>query len=125
MTICLFFLTGCQTLNVGIQTPKEKQLKTKYKKHSPPPHAPAHGYRYKRADGNELQFDSKLGVYAVIKTTDTFFGKNLYLKLSSDGKWIVSTTLKDEWRIAVGNEVPPKLKESKRKKEKPHKKKKK
>ncbi len=46
ISICLFFLFGCNTLGVGIQDPGPEQSKKKYHKHGPPPHAPAHGYRH-------------------------------------------------------------------------------
>ena len=117
ITICLFFLSGCNTLGVGIQGPGPQQSKKKYHKHGPPPHAPAHGYRHKHYDGHELEYYSKAGAYIVLNVPETYFGNNLYIRLSTYGDWMVSTTLEGGWRVAVGNEVPYSLKEYKEKKE--------
>ena len=123
ITIGLFLFSGCQTLNVGVQGLGAPH-KTKYKKKGPPPHAPAHGYRHKHHRGHNLVFDSGIGAYVVLNVPETYFGNNLYMRLSTDGKWMVSTTLEGGWRIAAGNEVPHKLKAHKEKKhKKPQKKK--
>jgi len=122
----LFFLAGCNTIGVGVQgpgAPAPPHEKSYHKKKGPPPHAPAHGYRHKRHHGHDLVYDSGIGAYIVVNVPETYFGNNLYLKVSTDGRWMVSTTLEGGWRVAVGNEVPDKLKEHKGKKKK-HKKKK-
>lgn len=85
------------------------------KKNGPPPHAPAHGYRHKHHDGHQLEYDSKIGAYIVINVRDTYFANNLYLRMSTDGRWMASTTLKGRWRVALTSEIPPKMRHSKHK----------
>jgi hypothetical protein len=116
ISICLFFLSGCNTLGVSVQSPGSGYSKKTHHKHGPPPHAPAHGYRHKHQDGHEFEYDSQAGAYIVLNMPETYFGNNLYIRLSTYGDWMVSTTLKGGWRVAVGNEVPYSLKEYKGKK---------
>ena len=118
----LFLLAGCNSLGVGIQGPGPPPPETKYYKEGPPPHAPAHGYRHKHHRGHELVYDSEINAYIVLNVPETYFGNNFYIRLSTDGRWIVSTALEGGWRVAVGNEVPYKLMEYKeREKKKPKK----
>ena len=118
ISICLLFLSGCNTLGVGVQGPGPAPSKKKYHKPGPPPHAPAHGYRHKHHRGHDLEYNSNAGAYLVLNIPETYFGNNLYIRLSTYGKWLVSSTLEGGWRVAVGNEVPYKLKEYKGKKKK-------
>ncbi len=118
ISICLFFLSGCNTLRVGIQGPGSGSYKGTYHKPGPPPHAPAHGYRHKHYEGHEFEYDSKIGAYIVLNVPETYFGNNLYVRLSTYGDWMVSTTLEGGWRVAVSNEVPYRLKEYKGKNKK-------
>ncbi|MCP4055729.1 MAG: hypothetical protein GY738_00055 [Pseudoalteromonas sp.] len=46
----------------------------------------------------------------VLNVPETFFGNNLYIRIGADGAWRVSARLDGGWRVAVGNEVPSKLK---------------
>jgi len=124
MTLVLLFLAGCRTLGTGVtvQSPPAGPPPEKtYHKPGPPPHAPAHGYRYKHRDGHELRYDSQIGAYVVVNIPDTYFGNNLYIRLSSDGRWMVSATLNSGWRLAAGSEVPPKLRFYKEKNKMNHK----
>jgi hypothetical protein len=108
-----FFLSGCM-IAVPVDHGHDKPRPDKsYHKPGPPPHAPAHGYRHKHPDGHELEYDSGLGVYIVVRVPDTYFGNNLYIRMSSDGRWLVSARLDRGWRLASGNEIPYKLKERK------------
>lgn len=118
--ISIFFLSGCNTLGVGVQGsgsdqkgPHQNGENQKQYKKGPPPHAPAHGYRHKHHDGNSLEYDNKIGAYVVLNFPETYFRNNLYIRLSTDGKWLVSITLEGGWRLAVGGEVPYRLIESK------------
>ncbi len=113
----LFF--GCNTLGVGIQAPGAPAHKAKYKKPGPPPHAPAHGYRHKHHHGHQMQYDENIEAYVVLNIPETYFGNSLYIRLSTDGRWMVSATLENGWRVAAGNEIPPKLKSQKNKKSHP------
>ncbi|MEN8212463.1 MAG: hypothetical protein ABFR31_12155, partial [Thermodesulfobacteriota bacterium] len=131
ISICLFFLFGCNTVRVGIQGPGSRCSNKTYHKHGPPPHAPAHGYRHKHGppphapahgyrhkhhDGYEIEYDSRAGAYIVLNVPETYFGNNLYIRLSTYGNWMVSSRLEGRWRVAVGNEVPYRLREYKGKK---------
>lgn len=115
VSVSLFF-AGCNTLGVGVQGPGASGNTTGYHKQGPPPHAPAHGYRHKHQHGHQMQYDSNIGAYIVLNIPETYFGNNLYIRISTDGRWIVSTKLDGNWRLAVGNEIPPKLKNHKQKK---------
>ena len=111
MGVACLFLLSCNTIGVGVHAgvPVEKH---KYKKKGPPPHAPAHGYRHKH-QGHDLDYDSKIGAYIVINVPDTYFHNNLYIKLSSDGRWMVSANLYNGWRVETGTEIPHRLKQQK------------
>lgn len=110
-----FPLTGCNTLGVGIHGPGTSHTGRTYHKQGPPPHAPAHGYRHKQHHGHDLVYDSGIDAYIVLNVPETYFGNDLYIRLSTDGRWLVSAALDGGWRLAMGNEVPYKLRESKEK----------
>lgn len=105
--------TGLVGVNIDFPAKKHKKaepkIKVKNKKHGPPPHAPAHGYRHKHQDGTELVFDDKLSVYVVVDLSDTYFKNDLYIR-TNKGRWEVSATVSGPWRKAATKEVPPKLK---------------
>jgi len=107
---CVFILS-CNTMGVGIQAhvPVKKQ---KHKKKGPPPHAPAHGYRHHHK-GHNLDYDSNLGAYIVVNVPNTYFHQNLYIRLSTDGRWMVSAYLNNGWRVETGTEIPHRLKQQK------------
>lgn len=123
LLIGLLFLSGCNTLRIGTPGPRSAPPKKAYHKPGPPPHAPAHGYRHKHHDGCELEYDSRTGVYIVLNAPDIYFSNNLYIRLATDGIWMVSRILEEGWRVAVGDEVPHKLKEYRGEKKKKKKKK--
>ncbi len=79
------------------------------KGYGPPPHAPAHGYRYKNPKrGADLIFDSGIGVYLVAGLTNHYFDSGRYFRFFN-GSWQVSSALKGPWgRIAVKG-LPPGL----------------
>jgi hypothetical protein len=109
--VCVIFLglfivlSGCSATGVSIQG----QEGPKYRKSGPPPHAPAHGYRHKHHDGHQLEYNTRIGVYVVVNMPETYFGNNLYIRMSSDGNWLVSTRLGKGWRPASRGEVPYQL----------------
>ena len=119
--ICLFlmiilYLTGCQSVGgVAVKSPgyQSSPPSSKHKSQGPPPHAPAHGYRHKHHDGHQLEYDSKIGAYIVVNVPDTYFANDLYLRMSTDGRWMVSGTLGGGWRAAIASEIPPKMRHSK------------
>lgn len=95
----------------GVNT--EPRMGKKDKGHGPPPHAPAHGYRYKHQHGVELRYDAGLGVYVVVEIPGMYFNDGLYIQWSSDGYWEVGYHYNGPWRIAVGSEVPDTLDQQK------------
>ena len=84
----------------------------KTKKHGPPPHAPAHGYRHKHDDGVELEFNNSIGAYVVVDVSNLYFHNNLFIRYYGDG-WQVAVRLDGPWRVAKPSEVPSKLKKGK------------
>lgn len=100
----VFVLTGCGAVGVHATVPADKNQKG-----GPPPHAPAHGYRHKH-QGHDLDYDVKIGVYMVVNVPDTYFYDDLYIRLSSDGRWMVSARLNHGWRPAASHEIPLRLK---------------
>ncbi len=105
---------GCNTFGDVSHGPVAEHPQVTGKGHGPPPHAPAHGYRHKH-EHQTLEYDREAGAYVVVHVPDTYFFDGLYMRLSQDGRWVVSTTLHSGWRLAVGNEVPYKLKTYKKK----------
>ena len=77
--------------------------------HGPPPHAPAHGYRQKQADGMELVFDSKLGVYVVVGLPDCYYFDGCYFRLQDDN-WQMSVSIDGAWKPAKVKSIPAGLK---------------
>ncbi len=99
-------------INSFAKPPFKVKQKFKNKGHGPPPHAPAHGYRFKHHHGVELKFDSGLGVYAVLEMRGVYFHNGLYIKVF-EGKWFVSNFFNKSWRVAIKGEIPYKLKKVK------------
>ncbi len=109
----LFLLSGCVMMGMGGDDHDDRYQDRSYHRQGPPPHAPAHGYRHKHGDGHDLEYDSEIGVYIVVRIPDTYYRDDLYIRMSSDGRWIVSARLDGGWRPADRDEVPYKLKEHK------------
>ena len=76
-------------------------------RHGPPPHAPAHGQRYKHHD-HDLIFDGELGVYVVVGLRDVWFLDDHYFRISGDD-WQVSVGTPDRWRVVAVSAVPVRL----------------
>ena len=115
---CFLFLTTLvgysviNPMNALANPPFKGKQKIKNKGHAPPPHAPAHGHRYKHQHGVELNFDSLFGAYVVVKMPGVYFHNGLYMKIST-GQWLVATHFNSSWRLATKGEVPYKLKKAK------------
>lgn len=105
--------SGCAGVDTIVYIPSDVHVKKKHHKIGPPPHAPAHGYRHKHQHGVELEYDSGIGAYIVVEHPDTCFHNGLYLRFSSSGHWVVAAHFDGPWRVAVENDVPPKLKKNK------------
>lgn len=107
----LFLLSGCMVIDSRDRDGHHPDRS--YHRPGPPPHAPAHGYRHKHHDGHDLEYDTELGVYIVLRVPDTYFNDTVYIRISSDGRWLVSGSIDGGWRIAAGDEIPYKLKKYK------------
>ena len=75
--------------------------------YGPPPHAPAHGYRYKH-QGHDVVYDSNLNVYVVVGLQDYYFYNNYYYKYDHD-RWYYSKDLDRDWRDYKESKLPPGL----------------
>ena len=75
--------------------------------YGPPPHAPAHGYRYKH-QGHDVVYDSKLGVYVVVGLQNYYFYDNYYYR-HDDNHWYYSPYLDKDWRDYKEGKLPPGL----------------
>jgi len=64
--------------------------------YSPPPQAPAHGYRYKH-QGHDLVYDSGLGAYVVVGMTGVYFYDGIYYRYARD-HWYYTYDLNKKWR---------------------------
>jgi hypothetical protein len=80
-------------------------------KKGPPPHAPAHGYRHKHADGVVLVFEAGLGVYVVSGHKDLYYYKERYYR-QHNKNWQSSGHFEGPWRKSPDNKVPPGLQEN-------------
>jgi len=75
--------------------------------YGPPPHAPAHGYRY-NYQGHDVVYDSNLGVYIVVGLQDYYFYDNNYYRYSNN-RWYYSRDLDRDWRDYDDKRLPPGL----------------
>lgn len=74
----------------------------------PPPHAPAHGHRWRHPSGVVLMYDSGLGVYVVVGRPSYYFWDGSFYWLSGD-VWYLSPRIDRDWRPAGPRAVPPGL----------------
>lgn len=75
-------------------------------KNGPPPHAPAHGYRYKHTQhGVDLVFDSGIGLYIVVGHTGVYSDGTRYYRLSGDA-WQVSLHPRSDWAGMATKDLP-------------------
>ena len=100
---------GCAAVDTVVSIPADVHMKERPHKTGPPPHAPAHGYRYKHQDGVELEYDSGIDAYLVIKFPGTYFYNGLYSRFSPEERWVVAENLNGPWRISREREIPLKL----------------
>ena len=81
-------------------------------RNSPPPHAPAHGYRQQHHDV-EMVFDSEVGAYIVFGFDDLFFFNNLFMRFY-DGYWHHSDRHDGRWIRSHDKHVPHKLRKARK-----------
>ena len=75
----------------------------------PPPHAPAHGYRYKHAQGVDLAFNSEFGVYVVAGLPSYFYHAGKFYRQAQAG-WEVSAKIGGgSWSIVATSSLPVRL----------------
>jgi hypothetical protein len=98
--------SGCLVVDGGGPQPPPRSVA---REHGPPPHAPAHGYRY-RHRGHDLAFDSDLGVYVVLGLPDVWFFQSSYVRWFGD-HWEIGIDVDGPWRVAAVNEIPLRLRE--------------
>ncbi|MCI0401012.1 MAG: hypothetical protein L0Z68_06890 [Gammaproteobacteria bacterium] len=79
--------------------------------HGPPPHAPAHGYRYKHQDGVELVFDSGRGVYVAVGIPNCYYFDGRYYRARAD-QWETSVKIDGPWEVVAEASLPVGLKTS-------------
>ncbi len=110
--IVLSIAAGCMLVScraaIGIGHTAAPVVVEKEHHPGPPPHAPAHGYRHKRPDGVQLQYDSSMGVYVVIGHAGLYFSNDRYYR-RGDSSWQVSLSIDGGWRAVPERSVPPGL----------------
>lgn len=77
--------------------------------HGPPPHAPAHGYRYHYRDhGVSLVFDSHLRLYLVLDFPGYYYHHGYYYHWD-DYHWLRSKHFRRGWQHFDQKHLPKKL----------------
>jgi hypothetical protein len=75
----------------------------------PPPHAPAHGYRYKhKVEGVELVYDSGRGVNVVVGLPDHYYYDGHFFRIRGS-RWEMSLNTDYGWEPVYEDSVPPGL----------------
>lgn len=108
--LALISLSGCvRSTHVRgtVVVPAQTHTTTVITHYDPPPHAPAHGYRYRYYD-YDLEYYSDLGAYVVIGTPGLYFYGGNYLRFIN-GVWQFSIELGKPWRPALERHVPRRL----------------
>jgi hypothetical protein len=77
--------------------------------YGPPPHAPAHGYRYMH-DGAVLVYDAGLGLYVVRGFPGVYFYNNRYYRWHKK-HWTISHRYDGPWKLVHRKYVPPSLRD--------------
>jgi hypothetical protein len=117
----LLSVFGCSSRRTGTVVVVDRDVVVE-RKHGPPPHAPAHGYRAKHQNC-DLVYDSGLCVYTVVGHRGCYYRDSRYYRRSGSS-WQISGSIKGPWRTATVSSVPNGLVAEREKSEKSHKKKK-
>jgi hypothetical protein len=96
----MLVLISCESLTVRSTSGKKQG-------HGPPPHAPAHGRRYKQ-QGVELVYDSGRGVYVVVGLPNHYYSEGNYYRLR-DTRWQVGVHIDGPWQPVSEESLPPGL----------------
>jgi hypothetical protein len=113
----ILIFTGCEStggyrVTLESPPPPPRVVVVEKDRHGPPPHAPAHGYRYKHQDGFELVYDQSVACYTVVGRPDYYFNDGIFFRFGGDG-WQVSAHLGGgdvRWVRAEETRVPSGLK---------------
>ncbi|MDA1309664.1 MAG: hypothetical protein O2985_08665 [Proteobacteria bacterium] len=79
----------------------------------PPPHAPAHGYRYRHRDGVDMSYDQRLGVYVVVGRPNYYYWDRQYFRYYGD-HWQRSERIDSRWIDGDTRSLPPGLQRHRR-----------
>ncbi|MFQ6035506.1 MAG: hypothetical protein ACE5NM_06605 [Sedimentisphaerales bacterium] len=111
LTCAVLTLVSCESLTVGWKSGGKHG-------HGPPPHAPAHGYRYKH-QGVELVYDSGRGVYVAVEFPLHFYYKGSFYRFRNS-QWEISTNIKGPWKVIAEEQLPAGLRAKEKDKSKEH-----
>ncbi len=75
---------------------------------SPPPRAPAHGWRRRHPDGVEMVYRSELGAYVVLGLDDAYYCDDVFY-LWDSGRWLRAPHFMGPWVAVPTSEVPAHL----------------
>jgi hypothetical protein len=110
IVVCCIAVFGCSRTVVYKESPSDspppppgKTVKADHP--GPPPHAPAHGYRHKHADGVVLVYSTEIGVYVVSGHGDAYYHKDWYYRMHK-GQWQNSRHIEGPWRKCNDKKVP-------------------
>jgi hypothetical protein len=114
LIVVLLISTGIAVSACGgsVHYTKAVNPEIKEKQNGPPPHAPAHGYRHKHHDGEELVYKSDIGVYVVVGYPEYFFHKDKYYRVK-DGSWEISFNMNEKWTPVSEKKLPSGLRNKK------------
>ena len=103
-------LSACSTAVQYKSTGKNTGSVESAKKHGPPPHAPAHGYRHKH-DNVVLEYNSALEVYVVSGWSNHYFYKDRYYRTTNSG-WEITAKFDGPWTSVSTKKLPKGLRNS-------------
>lgn len=103
MVSAMLSITGCVVAPVQ----SDAGYHSHDKGYGPPSHAPAHGHRYNH-QGQDVVYDSSLGVYLVVGYPNYYLYDNYYYKRDRD-HWSYSRYLNRGWHDYKDNKLPPGL----------------
>ena len=101
-SVCALLIATSCSISDAHNAPSAK------KRHGPPAHAPAHGYRHKQVSGAELIFDSGSGVYVVVGYPNHYYHDGRFYRLTGT-TWEMSLKLDHGWSPLGGKPLPPGL----------------
>jgi hypothetical protein len=101
--VCLFAAPGC-----AVHRTQESVAGYDSDEASPPPRAPAHGWRRRHPDGVEIIYRSELGAYVVVGLDDAYYYDDVFY-LWDSGRWLRAPHFTGPWVAVPTSEVPANL----------------